>query len=255
MDSNTHSIGRSTRRPPGTPDGPPSQPPDGLTTLAAAVDQLAAQHRARLPAATRADRLLVFGGLTDRLEGLWPQELAAVDAQGAAGAERGVPAPSTASWLRARLRMGAGAAHRLVRTARALFRGPLHRTGQAVLAGELAPAHARVLADRTQDLSAATVAEAEPVLVDAARRLDPPRLRRAVDQLRWVADPDTAEARIQRRHGRRGCGCRPPWRGWWRWMGCWSPRPATRSWRRWRRWPARPTPRTTAAAPSAARMG
>ena len=51
--------------------------------------------------------------------------LAAVDARGAAGAEEGVQAGSTAGWLRARLRLGAGAATSLVRTARALFRGPL----------------------------------------------------------------------------------------------------------------------------------
>jgi hypothetical protein len=48
----------------------------------------------------------------------------AVDARGAAGADQGVQAGSTAGWLRARLRMGAGAAASRVRTARALFRGP-----------------------------------------------------------------------------------------------------------------------------------
>ena len=50
------------------------------------------------------------GGWLDRLEGQWLGELAAVDARGAAGAEEGVQAGSTAGWLRARLRMGAGAA-------------------------------------------------------------------------------------------------------------------------------------------------
>ena len=60
----------------------------------------------------------------DRLEGQWLAELATVDARGAAGADRGVQAPSTASWLRSRLRMGAAAASSAVRTARALFRGP-----------------------------------------------------------------------------------------------------------------------------------
>ena len=41
----------------------------------------------------------------------WLQQLAAVDSRGAAGADQATQAPSTAGWLRARLRLGAGAAH------------------------------------------------------------------------------------------------------------------------------------------------
>jgi hypothetical protein len=45
--------------------------------------------------------------------------------------------------------------------------------------------------------------EAEPVLLDAARRLDPLRLRRLVGHLRLVTDPDSAaEARARRHQGR-----------------------------------------------------
>jgi hypothetical protein len=51
-----------------------------------------------------------------------------------------------------------------------------------------------------------------------------------------------------------GCGCRPPWRGWWRWTGCWSRRLGRRCWRPWTRWPARPAPRMTAVGRSVARM-
>ena len=112
--------------------------------------------------------------------------------------------PSTAGWLRRRLGMGAGAAHHSVRTVRALFRGPLTATAQALAAGQLSAAHAGVLAAGTQDLPAHVTAEAEPGLVAAARRLDPPRLRRAVAQLREVIDPDTAAAQAERHHGRPG---------------------------------------------------
>jgi hypothetical protein len=94
--------------------------PEGLQALAADVDDLAAQDLAGLPDGVRAQRVLVLRRLLDRLEGCWLNELAAVDACGAAGAEQG----STACWLRARLRLGAGAASSLVRTARALFAGP-----------------------------------------------------------------------------------------------------------------------------------
>ena len=57
-----------------------------------------------------AERVMALRGLLDRLEGHWLAELADLDARGAAGAEHGVPAASTAAWLRHRLRMGAGTA-------------------------------------------------------------------------------------------------------------------------------------------------
>jgi hypothetical protein len=112
MDSNTHSAGRSTGQ------------PDGLAALATAVQDLAAQDLHGLPDATLAEGVLQLRRLVDRLEGHWLKELADLDARGAAGAEDGVQAGSTAGWLRARLRMGATTAHSSVRTARALFRGP-----------------------------------------------------------------------------------------------------------------------------------
>jgi hypothetical protein len=56
-----------------------------------------------------------------------------------------------------------------VRTARALYRGPLTGTGQAVADGTISPAHAQVLAAGTHDLPDRVVVEAEPVLLEAAR--------------------------------------------------------------------------------------
>jgi hypothetical protein len=193
MNPNTHSTG----------------PPDGLAALQTAVDGLATQDLGRLPDAARAERVLGLRRLLDRLEGHWLGELAAVDARGAAGAEEGLEAASTASWLRSRLRMGATAASGLVSTARALFRGPLTGTARALTDGELSAAHATVLAHGTQDLPAHTTAEAEPVLLEAARRLDPPRLRRVIGHLRLVADPDAADAHTERQHQQRGLWLAP----------------------------------------------
>ncbi len=51
------------------------------------------------------------------------------------------------------------------------------------------------------------------MLVEAARRLDPPRLRRVVAHLRLVADPDGADAQAERRHQRRGLWLSPTWEG------------------------------------------
>jgi hypothetical protein len=205
MDSNTHSIR--------DPAGRSAEPSDGLAALAAAVDQLAAQELHGLPDPVRAERVLRLRRLLDRLEGQWLQELAAVDARGAAGAEHGLQAGSTASWLRHRLRMGASAAHRSVRTARALFRGPLPQTATALTNGQLSPAHATVLAVGTQELPAHLTVEAEPVLVEAARRLDPARLRRVIGHLQLVADPDGAQAKAERHQQRRGLWLAPTLEG------------------------------------------
>jgi hypothetical protein len=193
MDSNTHSTGAADR----------------LAALAADIDGLATQDLDGLSDAALAERVLVLRGLVDRLDGQWLRTLAAVDGRGAAGADQGVQAASTASWLRGRLRLGAADARSSVRTARALFRGPLTQTAQALAAGEISPAHAQVLAAGTADLPAHRAAEAEPVLLEAARRLDPPRLRRVLAHLQQVTDPEAADQRAQRQYERRGVWLSP----------------------------------------------
>ena len=80
--------------------------------------------------------------------------------------------------------------------------------------GSCRPAHAQVLAAATQDLPDHVTAEAEPVLVEAARRLDPPRLRRAITHLRLVADPDGADRiRPSGATQQRGLWLSPTWEG------------------------------------------
>jgi hypothetical protein len=200
MNSNTHSTGSPER-------------PDDLAALADAVDDLAARDLDGLSDAVRAGRVLALRRLLDRLEGHWLKELARVDAGGVAGADQDQQVGSTAAWLRNRLRMGAGVAAGSVRTARALFRGPLVATAAALTAGEISPAHASVLAHGTHDLPQHVTAEAEPVLVEAAGRLDPPRLRRVLGHLRLVTDPDGADHRAERLHERRGVWLSATWEG------------------------------------------
>ena len=73
-----------------------------LTALAAVVDELVDQDLDGLADGALAERVMALRGLMDRLEGHWLGALADLDARGAAGAEHGVQAGSTASWLRAR---------------------------------------------------------------------------------------------------------------------------------------------------------
>ena len=205
MDSNTHSAQHPTR--------PPAEGPDRLGSLTAALAELAAADLDGLAGVAAAEDALRLRRLLDGLEGQWLRRVAAVDAQGAAGADQGQEVGSTAAWLRSRLRMSAGAARSAVRTARALFRGPLTETAVALTSGAISPAHARVIADGTLHLPEYVKLEADPVLVEAAARLDPPRLRQAVGLLCQVADPAGADHQAERRHARRGLWLAPTWEG------------------------------------------
>jgi Domain of unknown function (DUF222) len=178
--------------------------PAGLERLAAAITELAADDPAGLSDAELAGEVLALRRLANQLEGAWLRRLALVDARGAAGAEAGLQAASTAGWLRATLRLSPAGAGRAVRTARALHRGPLPGTADALARGELSAEHAAVLAEATNDLPAARVAEAEGVLVDAARRLDPGGLRRVTTHLREVLDPDATRDHARARLDKRG---------------------------------------------------
>jgi hypothetical protein len=196
-----------------TEEAPPPVQPIGLDQLEAAIQDLCTQDLHALPDGVAAARVLALRRLLDRLEGHWLRELAGVDGRGAAGSEADTQVLSTTSWLRNQLRLGAGAARRAVHTARALFRGPLAGTANALAAGEVSVAHAAVLAAGTADLPAHTTMEAETVLLQAARRLDPHRLRRVVNHLRYVTDPDRTEQQQQRRFERRGVWLSPTWEG------------------------------------------
>ena len=217
MDSNTHSTRPPTEQPPGPPVshgvGPVAGLPEGLAGLAAVVNGLAAEDPDGLTDAVLAEEVLELRRMVDRLDGVWLRRLAALDARGAAGADQGVQAASTASWLRNRLRMGANAATSSVRTARAVFRGPLTGTAQALTAGEISPAHARVVAAGTHHLPHQVAVDAEPTVVAAARRLDPPRLRRVLTHLQEAIDPDGADGRAERLYGQRWLRVEPTFEG------------------------------------------
>jgi uncharacterized protein DUF222 len=212
-----------------SPEGrerPPGSPPRNLAALAAAVEDLATEDLHGLSDAAQAEEVLALRGLVDRLEGQWLQRLAAVDGRGAAGAEQGIPAASTASWLRHRLRLGASAAHSAVRTARALFRGPLTRTAQGLCDGELSVAHASPLAHGTNELPDHTTARAEPVLVAAARRLDHPGCGGPSPTCSRRPIPTARTPRPSGAMRGGGCGWPRPVRAWWPCRDCWTPRPA-----------------------------
>jgi Domain of unknown function (DUF222) len=66
-----------------------------------------------------------------------------------------------------------------------------------------------VLAHGTAELAAHRAAAAEPVLLEAAGRLDPPRLRQVLGHLQQVIDPEAADRRADQRYGQRGLWLSP----------------------------------------------
>ncbi|HEX6675653.1 MAG TPA: hypothetical protein VF486_11580, partial [Actinomycetes bacterium] len=78
--------------------------PAGLEALAAAVAELAGDDLGDLGDVSLAEQVVGVRRLLDQAEAGWLRLLAAADARGAGGAERGVAAP-TAGWLRAGCRM------------------------------------------------------------------------------------------------------------------------------------------------------
>jgi hypothetical protein len=183
--------------------------PAGLEGLAATINRQLAVDPNQLGDAALAERVLALHRLGGQLAAAELRSLAVADARGAAGAEQGLQAGSTAGWLRATTRMSPRDAKQLVQTARALHRGPLGGTAQALARGEVSLQHAVVLADATHDLPAAHAKQAEPVFLDAARTLDPPTVKRLGVHLRDVLDPEKADERGRARLDKRGLWLSP----------------------------------------------
>ena len=213
MESNVH----STRQP---------------TDCAGGGGRRAGRPGPRPPAdAALAEQVLQVRRQLDRLEGQWLRALADVDGRGAAGAEHGLPAASTAAWLRHRLRLGP-APPPLGSAAWALHQGPLTGTAQALAAGGIsrptprswppAPTTCPTAPPPTPNRSWWTGGPAAGPAPAAAGRRPSAAGRRP-------RPPD--QAAPSSRHQQRGCGWRRPGRAWSPSTGCWARRPARPCWR------------------------
>src|SRR5674536_107999 len=143
------------------------------------LDRLLAVEVAGLPDSALAADLVGLRVAVSRLESEFARRLVVFDRRGAAGVTGAV---STAAWLRGACRLSAGEAGERVRTARVLAHD-LPVTADALAAGDLSYAHARVLAAATPELPADPLGALEPVLVEAARHADPARLRAVLADL------------------------------------------------------------------------
>ena len=140
---------------------------------------------------------------------------------------------STAAWLRGRLRLGAGAATSAVRTARALFRGPLAATAEALTDGTISAAHAAVLAPAPRTYP--TMSPPMPNRCSWRRRVGwtHPGCAGSSATSSWSPTPTAPTPRPSDATSGEGCGWPRPWTAWSRWTGCWGLRPARPSWPPW----------------------
>ena len=146
-------------------------------------------------------RLQAARAVAARLEWFSLQVVREVDTRGSHVLDAAL---SPAAWLRHRARMSPGEAKTTVRTARALSDDSLAATSAALAAGEIDPAHARLIATQTADAPPGAVALIEPEALMVARAADPGAVAGVMRQFRHALDSDRADEAAVRRYERRG---------------------------------------------------
>ena len=168
--------------------------------VALALEPLAQSHDdvAWLSDAVLGDDLVALRRQIDLLEAEFSRRLRAFDRRRGwmAGG-----AASLVSWLRTRCRLSVGAATQHADVARHLTELP--ETGAALRAGEIGFHHAAVVARCAAEVGNEAVRGVEGTLVEAARKLDPGRLRLVTRHLRHCVDPNGALDADNADHARR----------------------------------------------------
>jgi hypothetical protein len=167
-----------------------------VSELGSAIDELAVEDLDATPSAALADDLVEVRRAIDRLEAEWLRRLAVFDGRGV-----GDELLSTQCWVRQHCGLTSGSARERVSVARRLRELP--ETSAAFRAGEMSYAHARQISAATGDVNREVAAEGEPILVEAARNLDPRGLGVVIAHWRNAVDPDGFLARANDAHERR----------------------------------------------------
>ncbi len=138
-----------------------------------------------LPASALGEQLVELRRGIDRLEFEFSRRLVPFARQ---QRYEGDGAVTLVSWLRWKCRLGPGAASERVALARQLTE--LAATRQALASGEIGYHHAAAITRAAVEVGPEALSQAEPMLLEAARQLDPHRLRLLTLHLRHCVDPD-----------------------------------------------------------------
>src|SRR5713226_802670 len=108
---------------------------------------------------------------------------------------------SARAWLRWQLNLTATAASERVAISRKLVALP--KTEQALADGDISYRHATLIGETSSQFGDKFEAQAETILVDAAKELDPWRLQRAIWHLKHCLDSDGVLSDANKSHDRR----------------------------------------------------
>lgn len=164
-----------------------------VARLAAVVDEL---HNSSddLPAQAMLEQIRELRRELDRLESVYTRKVAAAHRAGAAGA---AGYATTKAFLQHACHVASGAARARIDVGLQLADRPAVEAEFAD--GTISYAHVKAIIEALGPLPQAVQADAEPVLLEVARRHDPARVHQAARRLRHLVDPD-GQASADERH-------------------------------------------------------
>lgn len=171
----------------------------GLDQIASGLEQVRAQDLLSIPGVRQREELVRLHRLSNQLEAEITRRVANFDSS---QAYADTLALTTQSWLRGECNLTPNQASERVRVARKLE--DLPRTAEAFASGDMSLPHASLITHVAEKVGDKFDSEAEDIFVNAARDLDPWRLRIVARRFRDAVDPDgsldDANEQYQRRH-------------------------------------------------------
>ena len=158
------------------------------------IDRLAGVDPGAVPDSVALEQVQELRRQIDRLEAVWSARVAAVHRAGAANA---AGFASTAAFLRQACHISPGTARARVEVAMQVGERPA--VAAACADGAISYPHAKAITDGLAPLPEALQADAEPILLEAARQFDPARVHQVARRLRHIIDPD-GQAGVDERH-------------------------------------------------------
>ncbi len=162
------------------------------------LNRLTSEDLNALPAESMGDDQIALHRISNRVQAEGLRRLRRFDS-GQGYAPSG--ALSARAWLRWQLNLTATTASERVTISRKL--AALANTEQALAEGDISYRHATLIAETASQLGEKFEAQAETILVDAAKELDPWRLQRAIWHLKHCLDADGVLSDANKVHGRR----------------------------------------------------
>ena len=178
---------------------PTALPAGPLAQIQGGIDMLSQEDLQLVPTTCLGDDMRRIRCAIDRLEAEFSRRLERFDSNQGWVSEGNA---STAGWLSEQCRIARSTACERVRQARRLSELP--GTAAAFGAGEISQGHVGVITRAAEQTGCEALRDAEPILLEAARRLDARQLRYVTAQLRHCLDPDgslkEANRDFERRH-------------------------------------------------------